>query len=186
MSTFIKHSWNGYTIEVLPIDRIRRLGNWISRRFTLPYYTGKSVMFDVLLTPPNKQAEPLSYEWLLFDAEDRPITNTNELMSIGDGIISYPKKNPIYPVHGDMYRHLFGYRFRKIHGVDLGLMTRVGNYTLKMRVSNKHGASEYLTYVIFDLLSWDKVLQEIGIAILAGVAGGVLVAIILGVLQNGM
>lgn len=183
---YITHSWNGYEIKVLPTDLVRRLANKIRWIYMPPYYAGYEILFDIVVTPPNKsiKAEKLKYEWSLYDSQDKPIPNTNELMSIGDSTITFQKYFPLYPVSGDIYRHI-GNSFRKIHGVHLGLLTKIGSYSLKLRLSNSSGSSEYLTCVVFDIQSWEAFKREIYSSIFAGVIGGVLVAIILELIKRG-
>jgi hypothetical protein len=191
MPRYIAQSWNGYQIEVLPTDRIRRFIHFSRAKFIPSYFMGNILLFDVLVFPPKKtESKPLTCEWLLFDSKGDPVSNTNEMMSSGSFTMVFPKKNPLFPlnpisINGAVYRHL-GNKWRLIHGVNLGLIAKKDDYTLKLRFSNGSGKSPYLTTVIFDLASWDEFTRSTGSAILAGVLGGVLVSVIWQVISHNM
>jgi hypothetical protein len=166
MPRFENLQWRDFYINLIPADNTRNLiRNILGRRDVIPYFYGK-IRFDLGIAIPKKrqkslQGEEIKYEWFFCSSKDDKIIKSDigimALKSTKAFDYNKAKSGEVYHYGFEPTKVWFLYKmFRKAHVIDLGHVSKLDQYKIVMRFTDKAGnISEAVPMLEFTLQDLD-------------------------------
>ncbi len=192
MPIFIMHQWGNCHVRLAPSDVVRNsIREALARHDVIPYFFGP-ITFDLVVAVPKKQYkiqsnQKIKYQWYFCDSQnDTVIKSAKEIMRLSSsGVFKYRKSSVGQTAHYGFDISPFGRnykRLRKSQAIDLGHVSKLGQYRIEMQFENDIGeTSDRMIMLEFSLLDRDNfsiniisLLIGAGIGIVAGIIGYIL------------
>lgn len=188
MPRFITRQWNDYQIRLTPSDNTRNaIREIIGRHDIIPYFYGE-IAFDLAVAVPRRKLKKLAnsemdYEWQFIQSKDNVVIKSDKgtMTLASNKVFNYRKVKAGDTTHYGFYGFAwFKYKtFRKIKTIDLDYISKLEQYKIVMRVSDKTNIlidnKVMLEFTLQDLdIHTMNVLYLVigaGIGIIAGIIG---------------